>query len=65
MLEVLYAHPFSWQAAGVGEAWSALPDAPQVIEDEHATALAPARARTARLLYRLAVMLEPAHSSAA
>jgi hypothetical protein len=48
-----------------GEAWSALPNAPQVFETETGHVIRPARAAAARLLLRLADVVEPTATAAA
>lgn len=46
-----------------GEAWSALPDAPQIVEPERPSVAEPVRARAAHMLFRLANAIEPTPSS--
>lgn len=46
-----------------GEAWSALPDAPQIVEAQRHSVAEPVRARAAHVLFRLASAIAPTPSS--
>jgi len=62
MEHLAFAH-LARMSGWTGEAWSALPNAPQVVSPQRSTVAKPVRTHAAKMLFRLATVVSPVPSS--